>query len=320
VSAAKKSWHRALVVAMMVARILAPQATLATARGLGPDPAATRLGTPLHGEAADADALDAAMAWRLRRHPRIAAALAARHLAEGTLVVCALTSTSCAGHTCPWAQGGHRRDGTKGKGQPVVGLGGHAAGCPVASEVCSGTTGAPTTLAPQRQNLRPQLHRQRLVLGGARGLRPDARRRDELPPVAGLDGMTALRGPSLQPLGAPGSLALSRFAATALLECTAPTSPQERLIACRNPLLAAERARQRAALLQAPEREWDTSGPAPTRPKRRLTGAAAMAVRGGQGRHRFKLGQHVQSTITATPLRDTRDTQSIAPAAALDGG
>src|SRR5919109_1400565 len=310
--AAKKSGHRELVLAMIVARILAPQAKLAAARGLGPDTASTSLGAVLHVEAADADALYSAMDWLLRRQPRIEAALAARHLAEGTLVLCDLTSTYFEGHTCPLAQFGHSRDGKKGKVQIVVGLVCNAVGCPVAIEVFSGNTGDPTTLAPQLQKLRQQFQLQRIVLVGDRGLLTDARIREELQPVAGLDWITALRGPSIQQLVATGSLDLTRFAATDLLECSDPTYPQERLIACRNPLLAAERARKREALLQATERELDTIVQATTRPKRRLTGAAAIAARVGQVRNRFKMGKHLQITITDTQLRYTRDTQSIA--------
>jgi len=317
--AAKKGGHRELVVAMIVARILAPQSKLATARGLGPDTASTSLGETLHVEAADADDLYAAMDWLLRRQPRIEAALAARHLAEGTLVLCDLTSTYFEGHTCPLAQFGHSRDGKKGKVQIVVGLVGNAAGCPVAIEVFSGNTGDPTTLAPQLQKLRQQFHLQRLVLVGDRGLLTNARIRAELQPVPGLDWVTALRRPAIQQLVETGVLDLSRLAAADLLECADPTYPQERLIACRNPLLAAERARKREALLLATERELDTIVQATTRPKRRLTGEAAIASRVGQVRNRFKMGKHFQIMITDTQLRYTRDTQSIATEAALDG-
>ena len=277
--AAKKSEHRELVLAMIVARILAPQSKLATARGLGPDTASTSLGAVLHVEAADADALYSAMAWLLRRQPRIEVALAARHLAEGTLVLCDLTSTYFEGRTCPLAQFGHSRDGKKGKVQIVVGLVCNAAGCPVAVEVFPGNTGDPTTLAPQLQKLRAQFHLQRMVLVGDRGLLTDARIRAELQPVPGLDWVSALRRPAIQHLVEAGALDLTRLAESDVLECTAPTYPQERLSACRNPLLALERARKREALLQATERELDAIVQATTRTTRRLTGQAAIASR-----------------------------------------
>ena len=317
--AAKKRGHRALVLAMIVARILAPQAKLATARGLGPDTASTSLGATLHVEAADADALYSAMDWLLRRQSHIEAALAARHLTEGPLVLCDLTSTYFEGHTCPLARFGHSRDGKKGTLQIVVGLMGNAAGCPVAIEVFPGNTGDPTALAPQLQKLREQFHLQRLVLVGDRGLLTDARIREALQPVPGLDWITALRAPSIQQLVEAGALDLTHLAETGLLAFTDPTYPQERLIAWRNPLLAAERARKREALLQATERELDTIVQATTRPKRRLTGEAAIALRVGQVRNRFKMGKHFHIEITDAQLRYTRDTQRIAAEAALDG-
>jgi hypothetical protein len=317
--AAKKSGHRELVLAMIVARILAPQSKLATARGLGPDTASTSLGAVLHVEAADADALYSAMDWLLRRHPRIEAALAARHLAEGTLVLCDLTSTYFEGRTCPLAQFGHSRDGKKGKVQIVVGLVCNAAGCPVAVEVFPGNTGDPTTLAPQLQKLRAQFHLQRIVLVGDRGLLTDARIRAELQPVPGLDWVSALRRPAIQHLVEAGALDLTRLAETDVLEFTDPTYPQERLIACRNPLLAIERARKREALLLATERELDAIVQATTRTTRRLTGQAAIALRVEKVRNRFKMGKHFQIAITDTQLRYTRDTPRIAAEAALDG-
>src|ERR671932_219436 len=196
---------------------------------VGPDTASTSLGALLHVEAADADALYSAMDWLLRRQPRIEAALAARHLAEGTLVLCDLTSTYFEGHTCPLAQFGHSRDGKKGKVQIVVGLVCNAAGCPVAVEVLPGNRGDPTTLAPQLQKLRAQFHLQRMVLVGDRGLLTDARIRAELQPVPGLDWVTALRRPAIQELVQAGALDLTCLAETDVLECTAPTYPQERL-------------------------------------------------------------------------------------------
>jgi hypothetical protein len=317
--AAKKSWHRELVLAMLVARLLTPQSKLATARGLGSETASTSLGATLGIEAADADALYAAMDWLLPRQPRIEAALAARHLADGTLVLCDLTSTYFEGRTCPLAQFGHSRDGKKGKVQIVVGLVCNAAGCPVAVEVFPGNTSDPTTLAPQLQKLRGQFHLQRVVVVGDRGLLTEARIREELQPVAGLDWLTALRSPAIQQLVEAGALDRARLAETGLLEFTAPAYPGERLIACRNPLLADERARKREALLQATERELDVIAQATTRAKRRLTGQAAIALRVGKVRNRFKMGKHFQIEITDAHLRYARDTQRITAEAALDG-
>jgi hypothetical protein len=167
--------------------------------------------------------------------------------------------------------------------------------------------------------LRGQFHLQRLVLVGDRGLLTDARIRAELQPVPGLDWVSALRRPAIQQLVEAGSLDLTRLAETAVLEFTDPIYAQERLIACRNPLLALERARKREALLQATERELDAIVQATTRTTRRLTGQAAIALRVEKVRNRFKMGKHFQIAITDTQLRYTRDTQRIAADAALDG-
>ena len=121
--------------------------------------------------------------------------------------------------------------------------------------------------------------------------------------MPGLDWVSALRRPALQALVQAGSLDLTRLAETAVLECTAPIYAQERLIACRHPLLALERARKREALLQATERELDAIVQATTRPTRRLTGQAAIAVRVEKVRNRFKMGKPFQIAITDTPLR-----------------
>ena len=255
----------------------------------------------------------------LPRQPLLEAALAARHLADGILVLCDRTSTYFEGRTCPWAQCGHGRDGKKGKVQMVGGLVCNAAGCPVAVAVFPGHTSDLTTLAPQLQQLRGQFHLQRVGVVGDRGLLTEARIREELPPVAGLDWLTALRSPVIQHLVAAGALDLARLAETDLMECTAPAYPGERLIACRTPLRADERARQREALLQAIERAMDAIAQATTRAKRRLTGQAALAWRVGKARHRFKRGKHFQSESTNAHLRYARDTQRITAEAALDG-
>ena len=317
--APQKSRARELVLAMLVARILDPQSKLATARSLGHDTALTSLGQTLAVESADADALYAAMDWLLPRQPQIEAALAKRHLAEGTLALYDLTSTYFEGQTCPLAKFGHRRDGKKGTLQIVFGLICNAEGCPVAVEVFAGNTADPATLATQLQKLRARFHLRRVVLVGDRGVLTEARIRAELQAVEGLDWITALRGPAIRTLVAAGALDLGRFAETDLFECTAPTYPEERLIACRNPALAAERARKREALLQATERELEPIRQATQRAKRRLTGQAKIAFRVGKVLNRFKMGKHFHLEITDEALLSTRDTESIMAEAALDG-
>lgn len=317
--AAKKHGARELVLAMIVARILEPQSTLATARGLGPDTASTSLGATLGVEAADVDALSAAMDWLWPRQPRIEAALAARHLAEGTLALYDLTSTYFAGQTCPLAQFGHSRDGKKGKVQMVFGLLCNAQGCPVAVEVCAGNTGAPTTVAPVIEKLRKRFHLHRVILVGDRGLLTDARIREDLQPVAGLDWITARRGPTIATLVESGALVLGRFAQSDVVECTDPAYPDERLIACYNAALAQKRPRKREALLQATARELDTIRQATQRATRRLRGQDTIALRGGKVLNRFKMGKHFIRDITDEGFHYQRNRSSIEAEAVRDG-
>lgn len=317
--AAQKSRQRDLVIAMIVARLIDPQSTLATARSWHPETALTSLGQTLGVTAADARALYQAMDWLRRRQPQLETALAKRHLREGTLALYDLTSTYFEGHTCPLAQFGHSRDGKKGKLQIVFGLVCNADGCPVAVEVFEGNTGDPATVAPVIAKLRQRFHLRRVVLVGDRGLLTNARIREELKPVEGLDWITALRHPTIRTLVDSGALDLGHFAHTDLIELTAPAYPDERLIACYNATLADERGRTREALLQATERELETIRQATTRAKRRLMGQGNIALRVGKVLQRFKVGKHFQIEITDEQLQYTRDTQSITTEAALDG-
>ena len=212
---------------MIVARLIAPQSKLATARSWHPDTALTSLGQMLGVTAADARALYHAMDWLRRRQPRMEMALANRHLREGTLALYDLTSTYFEGHTCPLAQFGHSRDGKKGKVQIVFGLVCNVEGCPVAVEVFEGNTGDPTTVAPVITKLRQRFHLRRVVLVGDRGLLTDARIREDLKPVEGLDWITALRHPTVRTLVDSGALDLGGFAHTDLIELNAPAYPDE---------------------------------------------------------------------------------------------
>jgi len=319
IMSAKKSPQRDLVVAMVVARLLDPRSKLATARSWNPETALTSLGQTLGVTSADARALYHAMDWLLRRQPQVETALAKRHLREGTLALYDLTSTYFEGHTCPLAQFGHSRDGKKGKVQIVFGLVCNAAGCPVAVEVFEGNTGDPTTVAPVIKKLRQRFALRRVVLVGDRGLLTDARIREALKPVEGLDWITALRGPTLGTLVDRGVLDLACFARTDLVELTDAAYPDERLIACCNAALAQERTRKREALLQATEQELDTIRQATRRTKRPLRGQGNIALRVGKVLNRFKMSKHFVLDITEEGFQYRRNLHGIAAEIALDG-
>ena len=317
--ARSRSRERDLCLAMIAARLLSPGSKLAVARSLLAETAESTLGEVLGVEGADEDACYAAMDWLLERQVSIENALAKRHLAEGALVLYDVTSTYVEGRTCPLAQLGHSRDGKKDKLQIVIGLLTNGEGCPVAVEVFEGHTGDPKTLASQVRKLRERFGLTRVVLVGDRGLITDARIREDLSPAEGLDWITALRAPAIAALVEGGSLQLSLFDERDLAEIRDPSYPGERLVVCKNPLLAQERGRKRRELLAATERELEAIAQAVTRAKRPLRGKAPIGLRVGKEMARFKMAKHFELTITDDGFRYERNEAAIAAEAALDG-
>ncbi|MGH7429375.1 MAG: IS1634 family transposase, partial [Candidatus Methylomirabilaceae bacterium] len=317
--AAKRSRERDLCTAMIVARILEPRSKLATARALAAETLHSSLGEALGVESADEDDLYAAMDWLLPRQERLERQLAQRHLAEGCLTLYDVTSTYFEGRHCPLARLGYSRDGKRGTLQIVFGLLTNAAGCPVAVEVFAGDTSDPHTVAAQVQKVRERFHLRRLVLVGDRGVLTSARLREDLKPQAGLEWITALRAPAIRKLVGSGALQLGLFDERELAEITSPEYPGERLIVCRNPLLAEERARKRQDLLAATERELDKVVAATRRARHRLRGRERIALRVGAVLGRFKMAKHFRLQITDGSLQYQRDHSGIAQEAALDG-
>ena len=249
----RPSPQRQLAVAMIVARVLDPASKLATARGLAPETAASSLGQVLELGAVDEDDLYQALDWLVERQDRIEPRLARRTLENGTLVLYDVSSTWVEGRHCDLAAFGKSRDDKKGKMQIIFGLMCAPDGCPVAVEVFEGNTGDPKTLARQIDKLKRRFGLARVVLVGDRGMITQARLDGDVKP-AGLDWITALRAPAIQALAAEGGpLQLSLFDHQDMAEITAPAFPGERLIVCRNPLLADERQRKRKDLLAATE-------------------------------------------------------------------
>ena len=315
---ARRRRERDLVMAMIVARILTPGSKLATARAVAAETAQTSLGELLHVEDADEDQLYAAMDWLLPRQARIETVLASRHL-DNTLVLYDATSSYFEGRTCPLARRGYSRDHRRGTLQIVIGLLCNRAGCPVAVEVFPGNTADPATVAPQVQKLRERFGLERVVLVGDRGMLTDARIREELEPVEGVSWISALRAPAIQRLAAQETIQRSLFDEVDLAEVTSPDFPGERLVVCRNPLLAAERARKRQALLAATETDFEKIVRATQRTRQRLHGADTIGLRVGTVRNKYKVGKHFELTITDDTFSYARKQEQITAEAALDG-
>jgi transposase len=308
----------ALCIAMMAARIIDPVSKLATARVLDGATANCSLGAVLGVGAVDEQELYGALDWLLGQQERIEKALARRHLTNGTLVLYDVTSTYFEGRSCPLARFGHNRDGKSGKLQIVFGLLCTTEGCPVAVEVFEGNVGDPSTLASQIAKLKERFGLERVVLVGDRGMITQARLEKTLKP-AGLDWITALRAPAIRSLVEAGALQLSLFDERDLAEITAPDYPGERLVACRNPMLADERARKRGELLDATEKKLTHIQTRVRRAKRPLRGKDKIALAVGAVINRYKMAKHFAVTITDSDVTFERKTAQIAAEAALDG-
>jgi Transposase DDE domain len=311
--------ERDLCMAMLVARITAPGSKLAIARGLSEETADSTLGELLSVKNADENECYAAMDWLLERQASIESGLAKRHLTDGALVLYDVTSTYFEGRHCPLAKLGHSRDGKRENPQIVIGLLTNAEGCPIAVEVFDGNTGDPTTVGPQIKKLRERFALKRVVIVGDRGMITDARIREELRDVDGLDWITCLRAPAIAKLLERGSFQLSLFDERDMAEIVDDAFPGERLVVCKNPLLAQERARKRQELLAATERELDRIRAAVVRAARPLRGRDHIGLRVGKVLGRFKMGKHFKLTIEDDSFCWERDQSAIAAEAALDG-
>src|SRR3954463_15032152 len=245
---------RDLAIALIVSRILDPTSKLAAARALSPATAASSLGDVLALGRVDEDELYTALDWLLARQPAVEAALAKRHLSNGTLVLYDVSSSYMEGRCCPLAKRGYSRDGRKGTLQIVYGLLCAPDGCPIAIEVFEGNTADPMTLATQIEKLKQRFRLEHVVLVGDRGMITQARINQDIK-SAGLDWISSLRAPAIRELVEGGVLQLSLFDQRDMASITAPEFPGERLVVCRNPDLAAERTRKREDLLTATERD-----------------------------------------------------------------
>ena len=218
-----------------------------------------------------------------------------------------------------WLSGGIPETEKGGTLQIVFGLLCDRQGCPVAVEVFAGNRADPTTVSSQIQKLRQRFGLRSVVVVADRGMLTEARIREELKPLSGMGWITALRGPQIRKLFQSGPLQLSLFDERDLAEIQSPDYPGERLIVCRNPFLAEQRARKRQQLLQATEVELEKIVQATRRPKRRFKGKDRIALRVGKVLNRYKVGKHFVLEIGEQSFSYQRRQERIEQEAALDG-
>jgi hypothetical protein len=309
--------QRDLALAMVIARVCRPGSKLATTRWW----ADTTLAEDLGVAGATTDEVYAAMDWLAGRQETIEKALAKKHLSPQAnpdrLALFDLSSSWVTGHKCPLAARGYSRDGKKGVEQIEYGLLTDPDGRPVSVSVVPGNTADPAAFEALATDFKTRYGLADMVMVGDRGMITSARI-EQLKELGGLGWVTALRAPAIQALAADdGPLQMSLFDEQNLAEIAHPDYPGERLIACRNPLLAAERARKRTALLAATDTELAKITAAAE--AGRIKDAGKIGVRAGKVIGRYKMEKHYTLTIDDTSFAYARNEEQIAAEATLDG-
>jgi hypothetical protein len=309
---------RDLALALIISRIARPGSKLSTLAWW----ADTTLGADLGVAEASTDDIYAAMDWLEDRQDAIEAELARRHLGPepnpARMALFDLSSSWLEGRCCPLAARGYSRDGKKGRLQIEYGLLTDPAGRPVAVRVFPGNTGDPSALTEIVDVVREKFGLAKMVMVGDRGMITSARIAALTELEEDYGWITALRAPAIKKLIADdGPLQLSLFDQQDLAEITSPDYPGERLVACRNPVLAADRARKREDLLAATEKLLT---PIIARVQAgKITGAGPIGVEVGKVISKYKTGKHFAVTITDTTLTIERRQDRIDAEAALDG-
>jgi hypothetical protein len=316
--------QRDLALALAISRVVAPASKLSTLTWWDD----TTLGADLGVAEASTGEIYAAMDWLAARQDAIEAQLAARHLAPqanpGRMALFDLSSSWLEGSRCPLAARGYSRDGKKGKLQIEYGLLTDPEGRPVAVRVFEGSTADPAAFTAIVTVVREKFGLEKMVMVGDRGMITSARiaalnqPEDDGTAPSPYGWITALRAPAIKKLAADdGPLQLSLFDEQDLAEITSPDFPGERLVCCRNPVLAEARARKREDLLAATEK---LLAPVAARVQAgRLTGAAKIGAGVGKAINKYKAGKHFDVAITDDSLTVTRKQAQIAAEAALDG-
>ena len=310
---------RNLALGMIAARILSPSSKLAATREWGDETASMSLGDELDiGDAGEGEAY-AAMDWLLKRQPLIEQQLAGKHLTGGCLVLCDVSASYYTGSHCNLARFGHRKDRKLGVPEIVYGLICDNRGCPVATQVFEGNTSDPKVFSEQMVGVKERFGLKHLIIVGDRGLITEARITEDLAGIDGLDWIGALRSSAIQKLVRDDIFRPSLFDRMDMAEVTSAEFPRERLIVCRNPLLADERARKRIELLDATETLLQEVVAATTRQKRAFKGKERIALRVGRIIGKYKMKKHFILHIDEDAFSFERNQASIAKEAALDG-
>lgn len=308
--------ERDLCVALICQRVLAPGSKLEATRRFSQSTLAEELGL---GEVGEAELLSA-MDWLLARQERIERTLAGRHLKEDSFVLYDLSSSYLEGSHCPLAKRGYSRDGKRSKLQITYGLICSWEGRPVAVEVHEGNVEDSQTFPGVVGRIGERFGVERVVFVGDRGMITEARCQELK--RQGLKFITALKAPQIRRLaGEEGAIQLSLFDESNLVEVSSPEYPGERLVVCRNPAVATERARKRQELLCATEAELSKVKWMVDSPRGRLRGKSAGVIGERVGRvvNKYKVAKHFELKIADGYFDYRRKEEQITREAALDG-
>ena len=312
--------ERQLVMAMIADRILSPGSKLSCCNGMTSDTAQNTLAEELDLKNIDVHEMYSAMDWLLKAQPRIEAKLAKKHLKDGSLVLFDVSSSYYEGRESALRKRGYSRDHRGDRPQIVYGLLCDRDGRPIAVEVFPGNTADPAALSSVVETLRKRFGLKQVILVGDRGMITSARIREDLQKNEGFDWISALRTEGIRKLADAGHIQRSLFDEQDLVEIEdSENFPGERLIVCRNPLLADERARKREELLKCTEVKLDAIIAATQRKKQVLKGKDNIGLRVGRVIDKFKMAKHFELTITDDEFSYSRREDHIAKEADLDG-
>ena len=315
----KSCRNRNLVIGMIIARIINPKSKLATARGFHQETCSHSLGQLLNLEKVDEDELYLALDWLLENQENIENKLAAKHLINGSLVLYDVSSTYLEGTGCQLGEYGYNRDKKKGKTQIVFGLLCDLNGCPIAVEVFKGNTKDSSTLVSQIDKVRNRFGIKNIIWVSDRGILTSAQINESVLPREGLDYITGLTKPQIRQLAEAEAIQLGIFDEVNLVEFESEDYPSERLIACRNPLIAEKNSKQRKALLEKVEKELEKIVEATKRQKRALKGQDKIAMRVAKVLNKYKVNKYYNLEIKEKSFNYSRKAELIAQEKALDG-
>ncbi|HEY9702585.1 MAG TPA: IS1634 family transposase [Allocoleopsis sp.] len=315
----KPGRNRNLIMAMLTARIINPTSKLATARGFNERTYSNSLGHLLGLKNADEDELYLALDWLLDNQETIENQLAAIHLKEGALVLYDVTSTYLEGTACELAKYGYNRDKKKGKTQIIFGLLCDVNGCPIAVEVFEGNTSDSSTIANQIEKVRTRFGIKNVVWVTDRGILTNSKINELVKTVEGLDYITGLTKPQIRHLAEVPAIQLGLFDEVNLVEFSSEEYPNERLIACRNPLIAEKNNHEREELLLAVEKELNQIVESTKREKRALKGQDKIALRVGKVLNKYRVNKYYSLEIEDPSFNYQRKSELIAQEKALDG-